>query len=203
MYFGVESGSPDIIKRLKKGITKEQVEEAFEVAKRYEIKTQAFFLLGIPGETIESMKETIDFSIRLDPDNAQFAGVIPHPGTALYDQCKRKGYLKASKWEDFAASNLLIETKDFTVKDVEAMRQYAYRKFYFRTDFILKTVTRMTSLREIKRIWRGFKSILNRVIFYEPKRLDAMRGENQSQNNIDSFHLFKSSHRFEPLYRRT
>jgi radical SAM superfamily enzyme YgiQ (UPF0313 family) len=203
IYFGVESGSSETLKLMKKSITKEQVEKAFALAKKYKIKTQAFFLLGIPGETLDSMQETIDFAIKLNPDNAQFAGVVPHPGTALYDECKRKGYLSASNWKDFSATNLIIKTKHFSPKDVETMRQLAYKKFYFRLNFILKTASRMTTVSEIKRVWRGFKSITNRVFFYQPRRLEALRLSNQCQSKIDSFPLLQSSYGFRPLYRKT
>ncbi len=204
IYFGVESGSARMLKRLKKGITKEQARNAFSLAKKYKIKTQAFFLLGTPGETAESMKETIEFAIELDPDNAQFAGVVPHPGTSLYNECKEKGYLKANKWEDFAACNLIIETEDFKAADVEAMRQYAYKRFYFRPGFILKTAIRMKNSREIKRVWRGLKSVLNRIFFYQPYRLKAMRERKQAplKNRINSFSLLESIHPFKPLYRK-
>lgn len=205
IYFGVESGSAEMLKRIRKGINKEKAEMAFKLAKKYNIKTQAFFLLGIPGETIEKMKETVDFAIRLDPDNAQFAGVVPHPGTVLYEECKQKGYLRANKWEDFAACNLVIETEDFSVKDVEKMRQYAYKKFYFRPRFILKTMLRLKSLDEIKRVTRGLVTVINRVFFYHPERIETMRREKliQSEGNINSFNLSESSCRFKPLYRET
>ena len=189
IYFGVESGSTEMLKKLKKGIRKEQAIRAFDLARKYGIKTQAFFLLGAAGETIESMKETIDFAIQLNPDNAQFAGVVPHPGTILYEECKQKGYLKAKKWEDFAACNLIIETEDFTVQDIEKMRQYAYKKFYFRLSFVFKTLLRMQNAEEIKRVLRGFKSIINRVFYYKPERLENLR--EKSGANIDSFKLMR------------
>ena len=202
IYFGVESGSSDTLKLLKKGITKQQVEYAFALAKKCRIKTQAFFLLGIPGETLSSMKETVDFAIHLEPDNAQFAAAVPHPGTALYTECTQKGYLKAKKWADFAACNLIIETENFTPKDVEAMRQYAYKKFYFRLSFILKTAYRMRNAREIRRVLRGFSSIMNRVFFYYPDRFESLRVEPQVENKINSFSLMmESSVEFKPLYR--
>jgi radical SAM superfamily enzyme YgiQ (UPF0313 family) len=148
------------------------------------------------------MKETLNFAIKLGPDNAQFAGVVPHPGTVLYDECTRKGYLRANKWEDFAAHDLIIETEDFSMKDVETMRQYAYRKFYFRPQFILKTALRMSSLREIKRVWRGFLSIMSRVFFYNPGRLQKIREkrEQPNRNRVDSFELVVSNNEFRPHY---
>src|SRR5678815_3035382 len=99
LYLGVESGSEEILKRLKKGITLDQVIKAFQAARRAGIKTQAFFMLGGPGETKQTLQETIDFAVRLDPDNAQFAAAVPYPGTEMYEESLRKGYLRATSWE--------------------------------------------------------------------------------------------------------
>src|SRR5262249_45016445 len=73
VYLGVESGSQEILKRLKKGIQLPQIERAFRIARKVGIRTQAFFMLGGPGETKQTLKETIEFAIKIDPDNAQFA----------------------------------------------------------------------------------------------------------------------------------
>jgi radical SAM superfamily enzyme YgiQ (UPF0313 family) len=166
IYFGVE-GAQETIKIVKKGMTEEKVERAFKLCRKVGIRTQAFFILGMPGETIESMKKTVEFAKRLRPNNAQFAGAIPHPGTALYEECKKKGYLKANCWEDYAATNLIIETEDFTTADVEDMRIYAYKQFYFRPSFILETAARLKNLRELKRVARGTWSILSRVQWFQ------------------------------------
>ncbi|TET73909.1 MAG: radical SAM protein, partial [Candidatus Aminicenantes bacterium] len=81
--FGVESGSQKMLDIMKKKTTLSQIRRAFELCRKVGIKTQAFFLFGVPGETLQTIAETIEFTKKLRPDSAQFAVVIPHPGTDL------------------------------------------------------------------------------------------------------------------------
>ncbi len=166
VYLGVESGSQEILKRLKKGIQLSQVERAFEIARKVGIKTQAFFMLGGPGETKETLQETIDFAVRLDPDNAQFAAAVPYPGTEMYEESLRKGYLKAATWEDYAARDIVLETETLSRLDLEKARLEAYRRFYLRPRFILRTALRLTSIREFRRVLRGSFSIASRLVYF-------------------------------------
>jgi radical SAM superfamily enzyme YgiQ (UPF0313 family) len=166
VYLGVESGSPEILKRLKKGIQLSQVEKAFEIARKVGIKTQAFFMLGGPGETKETLKETIDFAVKIDPDNAQFAAAVPYPGTEMYEEANRRGYLKAQTWEDYAARDIVLETETLSRLDLEKARLEAYRRFYMRPKFILRTLRRLTSVREFRRVFRGSVSIASRLLYF-------------------------------------
>jgi radical SAM superfamily enzyme YgiQ (UPF0313 family) len=176
VYLGVESGSPEVLKRLKKGITLDQVERAFRAARRAGVKTQAFFMLGGPGETRETLKETIEFAIRLDPDNAQFAAAVPYPGTEMYEESVRKGYLKAKTWEDYAARDIVLETETLSRLDLERARLEAYRRFYLRPRFILRTLGRLTSMRELRRVTRGAVSIASRLVYFSQNVRRKTRG---------------------------
>jgi anaerobic magnesium-protoporphyrin IX monomethyl ester cyclase len=176
VYLGVESGSPEILKRLKKGIQLSQVERAFKIARKVGIRTQAFFMLGGPGETKETLKETIDFAVRLDPDNAQFAAAVPYPGTEMYEESLRKGYLKAATWEDYAARDIVLETETLSRLDLEKARLEAYRRFYLRPRFILRTALRLTNIREFRRVLRGTLSIASRLIYFSRNVRRKTRG---------------------------
>ena len=176
VYLGVESGSQEILKRLKKGILLSQVVTAFQAARRAGIKTQAFFMLGGPGETKETLKETIEFAIKLDPDNAQFAAAVPYPGTEMYEESVRKGYLKAQTWEDYAARDIVLETETLSRLDLEKARLEAYRRFYLRPRFILRTLGRLTSIRELRRVFRGGLSIFSRLIYFSQNVRRKSRG---------------------------
>jgi len=164
LYLGVESGSEEILKRLKKGVSLGQVERAFRMARQSGLRTQAFFILGGPGETKETLKQTIDFAVRLDPDNAQFSAAVPYPGTEMYEESLRKGYLRAGAWEDYSARDIVLETETLSRLDLEKARLEAYRRFYLRPRFILRTAMRLTSIREFRRVFRGTLSILSRLV---------------------------------------
>jgi len=164
--YGVESGSQEMLGSMKKGITLEDARRAFKLTRKVGIKTQAFFLIGLPGETHETVKKTIEFAKEIKPDSAQFAVVIPHPGTELYDLSLEKGWLKYESWEDFDCRKALIETEDLSSKDVEKYRTKAYREFYLRPSYILRTTLGLWNPKEARRILRSAKSIIKRISYY-------------------------------------
>ena len=165
--YGVESGSQEILNLMKKGITLEDTRNAFRLTTKMGIKTQAFFLIGLPWETEETFRETLEFAKELKSDSAQFAVVVPHPGTELYDLCKEKGWLKFDSWEDFDCRKALIETENLLRKDVECYRVRAYKEFYFRPSYILRTTLKLWNPREARRIIRSARSIIERIYYYK------------------------------------
>ncbi|KKL64203.1 hypothetical protein LCGC14_2167380, partial [marine sediment metagenome] len=165
--FGVESGSQRMLDIMKKGTTLAQIERAFDLCRKAGIKTQAFFVFGIPGETPQTIRESIEFAKKLRPDSAQFAVVVPHPGTELYEICQSKGWLEYESWEDFSAGNCLIETEKLSRKDVERARIQAYREFYFRSSYIFATALRLRNLREVGSVLKSAYSIIDRMAFFK------------------------------------
>jgi len=164
--FGVESGSQKMLDIMKKKTTLSQIRRAFELCRKVGIKTQAFFLFGVPGETLQTIAETIEFAKKLRPDSAQFAVVIPHPGTDLYEICQREGWLKYSTWEDFSACNSLIETPELSRKDVEKARIRAYREFYFRPGYALRIALKIRSWNDFKAVLKSARSVVDRISFF-------------------------------------
>ncbi|HPJ71305.1 MAG TPA: radical SAM protein [bacterium] len=164
--FGVESGSPKMLRLMKKGITTEQVVRAFALARKVGIRTQAFFLFGVPGENAETIEETIRFAKRLPADSAQFAVVIPHPGTELYASARAAGSLKYTSWEDFSSCRGMIETPELSLDQVEAARIRAYKEFYFRPSFLLRTLVGIHSLDDLKSVLASARSIVSRIGFF-------------------------------------
>lgn len=166
ILFGVESGSPQMLKKMKKGITVEKVRETFKLTAELGIKTQAFFLFGMPGETQETIHETIEFAKELNASSTQFAVAIPHPGTALYEECKTNGWLTSEDWADYTAESSLIETPWLTAEEVEAARVRAYRDYYYRPRFIVGEALKIRRLADIKRLARGANSVRARIKFF-------------------------------------
>jgi len=166
VLFGVESGSPKMLEIMKKRITLERARQAFKECRELGIKTQAFFLFGVPGETEETIEETIKFAREIDADSTQFAIAIPHPGTLLYQTCMDNGWLVFDNWEDFAAENSLIETEELSREEVERARIHAYRSYYFSPRFVTRSLLRVRSLQDVKRLLRGGRSVLDRISFF-------------------------------------
>lgn len=167
ILFGVESGSPEMLKIMKKHINLDQVRVAFQLCSELGIKTQAFFLFGVPGETQQTIRETIEFAKSLNASTAQFAIVVPHPGSVLYEQVVANGWLIYKNWEDFASQRSLVETPQLSRQEVEQARVRAYREYYFRPGFILREAARIRHPADLKRLVRGARSVLSRLSFFQ------------------------------------
>ncbi len=167
ILFGVESGSPEILKKMRKGITLDNIRAAFKQTREVGIKTQAFFLFGIPGETQETIRQTIEFAKELNASSTQFAVAIPHPGTTLYEECRAKGWLTSDNWADYTAESSLIETPWLSAAEAEAARIQAYREYYYRPRFVLSEALKVRRLADLKRLVRGARSVQARVQFFQ------------------------------------
>lgn len=138
--FGVESGDPDILQSVDKKIDLDTIRQAFKNAKEVDLETIGFFIIGLPGETRETMQRTIDFAIELDPLIANFSMMTPYPGTKVYEIVQQQGRLLINDWEDyvFFEQQARYEMGDMTADLVEEMYRKAYRQFYLRPSPIVR-----------------------------------------------------------------
>lgn len=86
VMMGVESGSPEILRTLNKRITLDEIINAFDVTRRAGLRRCACFMIGAPGETAETVQQSIDLARRIQPDRVSLNVVTPYPGTAFYEQ---------------------------------------------------------------------------------------------------------------------
>jgi anaerobic magnesium-protoporphyrin IX monomethyl ester cyclase len=125
IWFGIESGSQEVLDYLGKGITKHQIQKTLDACRRVGIQAGASFVIGIPGETIEQMHETIDFACRLMPLFAWFNIYLGIPTSALYEYAKQNGYV-----DEYVENGIFtIKTGEFDRKTLEKMRDYANARF--------------------------------------------------------------------------
>jgi len=138
--FGVETGDPEILKTIDKRVDHDTIRWAFKNAKEVGLETIAFMIIGLPGETRESMQKTIDFAIELDPLIANFSMMTPYPGTKVYEIVKRQGRFLINDWEDyvFFEQQARYEMGDMTAELVSEMYRKAYRQFYLRPSPIIR-----------------------------------------------------------------
>lgn len=164
--YGVESSSQEILNKVRKGITIAQVIEAFKITQKIGIETHASYVLGLPGETKKTMEETIKFAIKLGGDYAQFAAATPYPGTELYQEAKERGWLKINNWSDFEVSeNCVLEYPDLKAGEIVEACKRAYKRFYFRPDYMLKRILKIRSLAELFQLIKGGISLIKRSFF--------------------------------------
>ncbi len=140
LYCGVESGSQRVLDLMGKNITLKQVEDAFKVIKDVNIAIIASFIIGYPGETEEEIDQTIDFSIKLEPDYNQYSILTPFPGTSIYYELEQEGMIDTESWDKYTALNPVInyEKLGLSKKLVRRKLIKAYLKFYTRPRYIFE-----------------------------------------------------------------
>lgn len=94
---GIETGSPDSLKTLKKKVTIQQTKEAVKLAKKY-VKVFGFFMIGIPKETIDDVRMTFDLARELNLDRSTWSIFQPLPGSELYENSLKDGTIKKEDW---------------------------------------------------------------------------------------------------------
>lgn len=156
--FGVESGSPAVLGRLRKAIDPDRVRKAFRACRTLGIETLADFMVGSPGEEVEDVELTLRLMEELDPDYVQFSALGIYPGTPLHALAREMGIVHDDPWRRFASDprpdfRSPLWTERFTEEELRAMVDRAHARFYFRPGFVWK---RMRSLKS----WKGFKALL-------------------------------------------
>ncbi len=149
IWFGVESGSPPILKKLNKKITMEQVTHAFKLCKEQGIRIACSFMLGIPGETIDDMEATFKFSRKLDPDWCQFNVYVAVPGSALYGEVMEKKLY--DRIEDFVT---YVKTEDFDYETVVKIQKRFHTNFNRTPKRILKKIRQEGILSVLRQSFR-------------------------------------------------
>jgi len=132
--WGIESGDPRMLKRMRKGITLEQVEQAMHWSKEAGIMNWGYFIIGLPGETEESIRLTIDFSKRLPLDLVLFHIAAPHPGTPFFYEVVKNGWFRpGTRWEEVDMDrSTVLDYPNLRAEELERWAQRAFREWAFR-----------------------------------------------------------------------
>ncbi|MBS3076207.1 radical SAM protein [Candidatus Pacearchaeota archaeon] len=141
VYFGIESGNQQILNNIKKGITLEQVRNSVKLAKKAKLEVAGFFMIGLPGETKETMQQTIDFAKELNLDLAKISITIPLPATEMFNELDKKNLIKTHDWEKFkfySTPSSIYNHENLSWPLIEKYFRKFYRKVYLNPNFILK-----------------------------------------------------------------
>ncbi len=141
--FGAESGNQTVLNNIEKAQTLQQVIEAFKICREAGMIAYGFFMFGLPGDTEETMQETIDFAKKCDPDVAKFGIMVPLPSTPIYEAWKGT-HIISENWDDynFHKGGMVYKHPDLSHSTINKYYRKAYREFYFRPTYILRRVLR-------------------------------------------------------------
>lgn len=149
VMFGVESGDDEILRNIRKPIDRKKTGEAVRLAQRVGLEVRATFMLGNPGETTASMRRTIDYALKLEPDLALFNVTTPYPGTQMFDWAKREGYLNTEDWGEYELSRTIMSLPTVTEQEIRDYYAQAHREFYNRPVTFWRRAKRIRSLSHI------------------------------------------------------
>ena len=157
IHLGIESASEKTLKLIKKSIHIPQIEKAVNLTKKYGFTTLNYFMIGLPDETREDVRQTIDYAVKLDADFTEFNICIPYAGTEMYETALQTGQIKHDYWREYACRPVpnfkvpqLIEDH-LSKPELIELRDEAIRRFYFRPKFILREMKNLTTFGEFKR----------------------------------------------------
>ncbi|HUL40026.1 MAG TPA: radical SAM protein [Methanomassiliicoccales archaeon] len=138
--YGIESGSQSILDHADKCVTVEQARNALAWARQARIKTFASFILGLPGETWQTVGETIDFVGQTIPTSAEFNVAVPYPGTKLYEMVYGEKGGEAVDFRRLYQDDAVVGTEALTPADLNKARDMAYRSLYFNPRWWLRNI---------------------------------------------------------------
>jgi radical SAM superfamily enzyme YgiQ (UPF0313 family) len=163
---GFESGNQEILDRMHKHLKLAQSRVFVRDAKKAGIMIHGCYLVGLPGETQNTLEETLAFAKQLNTDTAQFFPLMVYPGTEAYEWAKLKGYLKTEDFSQWLTSDgmhdCVVERSDLSNADLVAFCDRARREFYLRPRYmVFKLKQIMTrpdearrTLKSLRKFWK-------------------------------------------------
>ncbi len=133
---GVESANQKILDNVKKQYKIEKVVEGINLMKSVGLDVHCTYIFGLPGETVETIKQTIEFSKRLNCPTVQFSTAVPFPGTELHRYLKEQDYLLTEDWEKYMPMQPIFEYPHLSAEAISDAVKIAYRGYYFRPKYI-------------------------------------------------------------------
>ena len=142
--FGIESGSQEILTTIHKNVTLEQIGRAVALCRDSGILSKGFFIVGHPGETRQTLKQTLDFALKLPLDDISVTMLTPFPGTEIYERAAEFGEFD-SDWSRMNLLNTVFIPHGLTHEDLEQNQREMLRRFYLRPRIVLGYLRRLAA----------------------------------------------------------
>ncbi len=167
LIVGYESGAPQILKNIKKGATVEMAQRFTANCKKLGLLVHGDYIVGLPGETRESIRRTIEFAKKLDTETIQVSIAHPYPGTEFYDYASRNGLLTVDSMTDETGHQLpnVVYPGLDRAELVDWVERF-YGEYYFRTRVIWRVVR--------KALWDGAE---RKRLYKEAREYLALRSK--------------------------
>lgn len=167
LLVGFESGAQEVLDKMHKGIKLGQSENFMKLARQAGLQVHGCFVIGLPGETEETARRTIDFAMGLGLTTLQFSGAVPFPGTKFFEQCESSGWLLTkdwAKWLDAGEQHGVVSYPTISQDAINRLVDEGLRKFYFRPTYMLRFLFDTRSLPDLYRKFRGAANFLEYTV---------------------------------------
>ncbi|MBN1766360.1 MAG: cobalamin-dependent protein [Sedimentisphaerales bacterium] len=159
--YGLESANPGILANVNKRANNDKAREAIRLAKKFGVDARVAFMLGNPGETIETMEESLKFAIELDPAIAIFNITTPFPGTEMFEWARANGYLTTLDWDEYDFANPVMELPTVSMDEIKEFYGKVYRKFFLRPAYLARRVARLRNVVNVIDSYRAVKAVFS------------------------------------------
>jgi len=175
--FGIESGNQTILNNIKKGTLLDQARKAVRASMQAGLKTAITCMIGNPGETPETIQDTINFAVELNPDVAVFTILVPLPGTEVYNKYRGVLFDTSLDWEDYGtvvlSNKLALKSKTLTNEMLIKSIHTAWKRFYLRPSYLIRQLWRMQSWVEFTFYVQGAFTIFREYLLTRIKPLKS------------------------------
>lgn len=166
--YGVEAGTEKSLNAIKKGATLEQARKAIKLTRKYGIESKASFMIGIPGENIEDVKQTINFAKELSPDFVSFAIIKPFPGSKMFNEARKHNEILHTRWQEYLLSGSAVIDVGIPSHKLDELLLCAMRSFYFRIGYFVQHMRMiLRNPKFLKRDIKGFLTAIRILVFHK------------------------------------
>ncbi|MEA3398222.1 MAG: radical SAM protein [Patescibacteria group bacterium] len=162
IWFGVESGSDKVLKAIKKNTSVEKIKRAIKLTKQAGISPCGFFMIGMPTETEEDIKKTIDLLLELPIDEFHMTHLTPLPGSEIHATAREYGYFE-DNWKKMSNWSTVFVPKGLTKEKLTHYSNLAFRKFYFRPRIILQYLLKIRTPRHFIVYFKAFLGLVSYI----------------------------------------
>ncbi len=174
-YIGLESINPETMESYNKQQSVEDIKEAIRCLHDHQISVHGMFIFGGEGDTVQTIKDTVDFALDARVDTVQFMTLVPLPGTLVYDELEAQGRLLTKEWQYYDGHHVVYWPAKISPQELQEETVNAYKRFYaFRNFFHNVSITGWsTSLYRAVGWWlirhwekqnQGYQNLLERYI---------------------------------------
>ena len=158
--YGIESGDPSILKAMGKGENLSQIQQAVSWTRAAKIRTKGFFIVGFPGETEDSLRQTEQLMLRLPLDDISIMQLTPFPGSAIFKDASDRGSFSRD-WRKMNTLNTVFIPHGLSKEALEGARARMTKAFYFRPHIIARKAKDVfCNPRLLKSMYEAFQSTL-------------------------------------------